>query len=65
MALVPPVKKLAFIVDAVDYPNARRVNKKPTARFGGVAMFGGLAAGLATIWMARSSSAGTTLFTVP
>lgn len=51
MALVPPVKKLAFIVDAVDYPNARRVNKKPTARFGGVAMFGGLAAGLATIWI--------------
>ena len=56
MALVPAVKKLAFKVDAVDYPNARRVNKKPTARFGGVAMFGGLVAALASIWI------GTTFF---
>lgn len=51
MALVPPVRKLAFKLDAVDYPSARRVNKKPTARFGGVAMFGGLIAGLLTIWV--------------
>lgn len=51
MALVPPVKKLAFKLDAVDYPSARRVNKKPVARFGGVAMFGGLVAGLLTIWI--------------
>lgn len=51
MALVPPIKKLAFRVDAVDYPNARRVNKRPIARFGGVAMFGGLVVGLFTIWV--------------
>ncbi len=49
MALVPSVKRLAFKLDAVDYPSERRVNKKPTARFGGVAMFGGLVAGLAVI----------------
>ena len=39
MALVPACKKLAFRVDAVDYPNERRVNKKPTPRLGGVSMF--------------------------
>ena len=32
MALVPPVKRLAFKIDAVDYPSERRVNKQPTAR---------------------------------
>lgn len=47
--LTPPVKKLAFKIDAVDYPSERRVNKRPTARFGGVAMFGGLVAAMATI----------------
>lgn len=46
IALVPPVKRLAFKLDAVDYPSERRVNKQPTPRFGGVAMFGGLAAAL-------------------
>ena len=46
MALVQPVKRLAFKIDAVDYPSERRVNKQPTARFGGVAMFGGLLCGL-------------------
>lgn len=51
LALVPPVKRLAFKIDAVDYPNERRVNKKPIARFGGVAMFGGLAAALATLYV--------------
>lgn len=51
MALVPPVRKLAFKLDAVDYPGSRRVNKAPTARFGGVAMFGGLVAGLFSIWL--------------
>lgn len=46
MLLVPPVKKLAIKLDAVDYPSERRVNKKPIPRFGGVAMFGGLVLGL-------------------
>lgn len=33
-------------MDAVDYPSARRVNKKPTPRMGGVAMAAGIAAAL-------------------
>lgn len=49
IALVPPVKKLAIKLDAVDYPSERRVNKTPIPRFGGVAMFGGLVAGLAAL----------------
>lgn len=46
VALVPLAKRIAFVVDAIDYPSARRVNKKPIPRLGGVAMFGGLAAAL-------------------
>lgn len=50
LALVPPVRALAFKIDAVDYPSGRRVNTKPVARFGGVAIFGGLAAALVTLY---------------
>ena len=49
--LVPPVKRLAIRLDAVDYPSQRRVNKRPVARFGGVAMFGGLVAAFLTIYI--------------
>ncbi len=35
---VPLARRLALRLDAVDYPSARRVNKKPTPRMGGVAM---------------------------
>lgn len=41
-ALVPLVRKLAIKVDAVDYPDARRVNTEPIPRMGGLAMIGGL-----------------------
>lgn len=51
MAFVPLARKIAFRIDAVDYPSARRVNKKPVARFGGVAMFLGLVAAIATIYI--------------
>lgn len=44
-ALVPPVKKLAFKLGAVDEPSKRRVHKKATARFGGVAIFIGIVVG--------------------
>lgn len=37
--LVPFVKKLAFHIDAVDYPNARRINKIPMPDLGGLAVF--------------------------
>ena len=42
MLLVPPVKELAKLVDAIDYPSGRRVNTEPVPRLGGVAMFGGM-----------------------
>lgn len=38
IAVTPFIKKLAFKIDAVDNPSKRRVNKKPIARLGGVAM---------------------------
>lgn len=36
---VPIVKKLAEHVNAIDYPNARKVHTKPTPRLGGLAVF--------------------------
>ncbi len=42
LLLVPCVSDLARKVDAVDYPSARRVNKKPIPRLGGVAMVGAM-----------------------
>lgn len=40
--LVPPVKKLAIKLDAVDYPSKRRINTTPIPRMGGTAVFMGL-----------------------
>ena len=39
---VPLAKRLAFKLNAIDYPSARRVNKKPMPRMGGIAMFMGV-----------------------
>ena len=41
--ICPLAKKLAFKVDAIDYPDKRRVNTKPIPRLGGVAIFSGIA----------------------
>ncbi|AEB06777.1 Glycosyl transferase, family 4, conserved region [Coriobacterium glomerans PW2] len=41
-AIVPAAKRLAFRIDAVDYPSKRRVNTVPVARLGGIAVFCGL-----------------------
>lgn len=49
--LVPLAKKLALRFDAIDYPSARRVNKKPIPRMGGVAMLGGLVVSLAAVFV--------------
>ena len=49
MLLVPVAKALATKCNAIDYPNARRVNKKPIPRMGGLAMLGGLVAALAVV----------------
>ncbi len=49
MALTPCARRLAVKVDAIDYPDKRRVNTHPVARMGGVAMFGGLCVGCIVI----------------
>ena len=49
MLLVPVAKALATKCNAIDYPSARRVNKKPIPRMGGVAMLGGLVAALVVV----------------
>lgn len=46
LACVPLAKRIALKLDAVDYPNARRVNTEPIPRMGGLAMCAGLAAAL-------------------
>ena len=43
---VPLAKRIACKLDAVDYPSARRINKRPVPRMGGIAIFLGLAAAL-------------------
>ncbi len=40
--VTPFVRKLAWNLGIIDKPNRRRVNKKPVARMGGVALFVGL-----------------------
>ena len=54
-ALIPPIKVLAFKIGAVDEPSKRRVHDKPTARFGGVAIFIGICVccGLAAIGVTK------------
>ena len=49
MLLVPAARALAVRLDAIDYPSARRVNKQPVARMGGLAMLGGLVAALVVL----------------
>lgn len=39
---VPLASKIAWKLDAVDYPSRRRVNTKPTPRMGGIAVAAGL-----------------------
>lgn len=39
---VPVAKRIAFKFNAIDYPGARRVNKIPIPRMGGIAMFFGV-----------------------
>ena len=43
---VPLAKRLAYKLDAIDYPSKRRINTKPVARLGGLAVFAGLCAAL-------------------
>src|SRR5918994_397412 len=44
--LTAPVRKFALLIDAMPQIRARDVHREPTPRLGGIAMFGGLCAGL-------------------
>lgn len=46
IAATPFAGRLALRLNAVDYPSARRINKVPVPRMGGIAMLAGLAAAL-------------------
>ena len=50
LAATPLAGKIAWRLDAVDYPNRRRVNTKPTPRMGGIAVMLGLMVAFAA-WM--------------
>ena len=39
LVLVPIVKKIAYHIGAIDYPNERKMHTKPTPRLGGLAIF--------------------------
>lgn len=49
IAATPLARKIAAYCDAIDYPDNRRVNTKPTPRMGGVAMFIGVIASVLVI----------------
>ena len=44
LALTPVAGKIAWKLGAVDYPNKRRINRTPTPRMGGIAVFAGIVA---------------------
>ena len=46
LATIPLVKRLAVLVDAIDYPDKRRVNTKPIPRLGGISIYLGMLASL-------------------
>lgn len=50
LALTPVVRRLAFRIGAVVKPDERRVHARPTPTLGGIAMFGGLLAGMFVAW---------------
>ena len=59
LAVTPLARKFAIRVGAVDYPNKRRVNKTPTPRMGGIAIFAGIVAAFVVQYI------GTTYFGWP
>lgn len=50
LVLTPLTRVLAFRVGAVAAPSARKVHSSPTPSLGGLAMLGGVGAGLLTAW---------------
>lgn len=47
IAVTPQAKRIAWRLDAVDRPSARRINKKVIPRMGGIAVFCGIVAAVA------------------
>lgn len=50
LLLTPLTRALAFRIGAVASPSARKVHSSPTPSLGGLAMLGGVGAGLLTAW---------------
>ena len=44
LLMTPVASKIAWKVDAVDYPDSRRINRQPIPRMGGIAIFSGILA---------------------
>ena len=59
LACTPLARRIAIAVDAVDYPSARRINKEPIPRMGGIAIFLGIVAAFVVQYL------GTTYFGWP
>ena len=59
LATTPLARHIAVRVGAVDYPSARRINKKPIPRMGGIAIFLGIVAAFVAQYV------GTTYFHWP
>ena len=59
LATTPIARRIAIALDAVDYPSARRINRKPIPRMGGIAVFLGIVAAFVTQYV------GTTHFGWP
>ncbi|WP_165253741.1 MraY family glycosyltransferase [Adlercreutzia sp. ZJ304] len=49
IACTPLAKRIAFITNAIDYPDQRRINTKPIPRMGGVAIFIGMIVSIAVL----------------
>lgn len=54
--LVPFSIAFAKVIGAIDYPSARRINKSPTPRTGGIAVFFGTQAGIAAYMLLGTST---------
>lgn len=48
VVVTPAIRWLSFRIGAVDHPGGRRVHVRPTPRLGGIAIFAGVLAGIAT-----------------
>jgi len=60
-ALTPVARRLAIRFDVVDHPNERKRHGQPIAYLGGVAIFGGWIAGIATAYLLAPGEGGSLL----